>query len=372
MAAAAGASSSASASRPAAKALKLNSNNLGAFKISKLFGAPLIDAGRSVTSVGFDDRGDYLVSASDDDKIHIWDCNKGRHVKTLYSKKYGVHLARFTHKSTAVIYASNKEDDTIRHHSLIDNTYLQYYRGHKSRVTSLQMSPIDDTFLSAAKNEAVRFWDLRTPQCQAMLPVQGHPVIAYDASGRVFAIALNERPSVSLYDVRNFTARPFLVIPISDDDFLSQFSMPPRMPVIASLAFNPNGLLLVGTAGDVHYVLESFNGHILYRLRGHEGLERVQNEDLSMVSESGASGQECGWTPDGNYVFSGSQSGTIRFWHIPHHQEQPADAPRPMVQNVSPSVSREGHQGASRAVAFNPRSAMMVSGGSKVALWLPD
>lgn len=88
------------------------------------------------------------------------------------------------------------------------------------------MSPIDDTFLSAAKNEAVRFWDLRTPQCQvclslsldvtravltlsspqAMLPVQGHPVIAYDASGRVFAIALNERPSVSLYDVRNFTA----------------------------------------------------------------------------------------------------------------------------------------------------------------------
>lgn len=78
MAAAAGASSSASASRPAAKALKLNSNNLGAFKISKLFGAPLIDAGRSVTSVGFDDRGDYLVSASDDDKIHIWDCTKGR------------------------------------------------------------------------------------------------------------------------------------------------------------------------------------------------------------------------------------------------------------------------------------------------------
>lgn len=95
------------------------------------------------------------------------------------------------------------------------------------------------------------------------------------------------------------------MIPISDDDFLSQFSMPPRMPVITSLAFNPNGLLLIGTAGDVHYVLESFNGHILYRLRGHEGLEGVQNEDLSMVSESGASGQECGWTPDGKYVFSG-------------------------------------------------------------------
>ena len=30
--------------------------------------------------------------------------------KTLFSKKYGVHLARFTHRSTNVVYASTKED----------------------------------------------------------------------------------------------------------------------------------------------------------------------------------------------------------------------------------------------------------------------
>ena len=36
--------------------------------------------------------------------------NKSRHVKTLYSKKYGVHLARFTHRSSAIVYASTKED----------------------------------------------------------------------------------------------------------------------------------------------------------------------------------------------------------------------------------------------------------------------
>ena len=38
--------------------------------------------------------------------------NKSRHVKTLYSKKYGVHLARFTHRSSAIVYASTKEDGT--------------------------------------------------------------------------------------------------------------------------------------------------------------------------------------------------------------------------------------------------------------------
>lgn len=37
-----------------------------------------------------------------------------RHQKQLYSKKYGVHLARFTHKSTAVIYASTKENGALQ------------------------------------------------------------------------------------------------------------------------------------------------------------------------------------------------------------------------------------------------------------------
>ena len=36
--------------------------------------------------------------------------SRNRHSKTLYSKKYGVHLARFTHHSQNVIYASTKED----------------------------------------------------------------------------------------------------------------------------------------------------------------------------------------------------------------------------------------------------------------------
>lgn len=78
-----------------------------------------------------------------------------RHVKQLYSKKYGVHLARFTHKSSTIIYASTKgngaqfrlvyfrrmlklivpvnRSDDIRYLSLHDNNYLRYFKGHKKR-----------------------------------------------------------------------------------------------------------------------------------------------------------------------------------------------------------------------------------------------
>lgn len=71
---------------------------------------------------------------------------------TLYSKKYGVTLARFTHHKNNVIYASTKEDgnfvtnfcdktmsdtlliDTLRYLSVYDNKYIRYFRGHKKRL----------------------------------------------------------------------------------------------------------------------------------------------------------------------------------------------------------------------------------------------
>ena len=92
-----------------------------------------------------------------------------RYNKTILSKKYGVDLPRFTHKSTSIIYASTKEDDTIRYHSLHDNKYLCYFKGHVERVVSLEMSPTDDGFLSGSLDRTVRLWDLRTPHCRGLL-----------------------------------------------------------------------------------------------------------------------------------------------------------------------------------------------------------
>ena len=53
--------------------------------------------------------------------------------KTLYSKKYGVDLIRFTHAVNTVIYTSNKVDDTIRYLSLHDNKYIRYFPGHTKK-----------------------------------------------------------------------------------------------------------------------------------------------------------------------------------------------------------------------------------------------
>lgn len=100
-------------------ALPITGQLLGAFKPSKRFSSK---HGTRITSVDFDDTGEWCVTAGEDETIQVYDLKRGkysihstimlmsRHSKTLYSKKYGVHLCRFTHHSQNVIYASTKED----------------------------------------------------------------------------------------------------------------------------------------------------------------------------------------------------------------------------------------------------------------------
>lgn len=96
--------------------------------------------------------------------------------------------------------------------------------------------------------------------------IAGHPCVAYDPSGTVFAVALNLRSTIMMYDVKQFDKQPFLCVHI-DDPVLPSRAFPPRTPVMTSLSFSNDGKwLLVGTSGDVHYVLDSFDGGVLARL----------------------------------------------------------------------------------------------------------
>lgn len=50
-----------------------------------------------------------MTSASDE-TIQIYNVKEARHDKSLLSKKYGVKLAKFTHTSSSIIYASTKQN----------------------------------------------------------------------------------------------------------------------------------------------------------------------------------------------------------------------------------------------------------------------
>lgn len=68
------------------------------------------------------------------------------------------------------------------------------------------MNPVNDMFLSGSVGDAILLWDLRTPNAQGKMPVEGHPTVAFDPSGEVFALGISERMSVLLYATNEFTS----------------------------------------------------------------------------------------------------------------------------------------------------------------------
>ncbi|KAF9928067.1 member of Set1p complex, histone methyl transferase [Linnemannia zychae] len=350
---------------------------LESLKVSKIFK----DNTQLITSIHFDDTGSKCVTSAQDESLHVYDCFTGKLEKTLFSKKYGVNLARFTHRSTSVVYASTKEDDTLRYLSLHDNKYIRYFRGHEKRVTSLEMSPLDDQFL-AGSQDTVRLWDLRSPNCQGALSVLGQPVVAFDPSGLVFAVALGG--TLRLYDVKSFDQGPFVTGMIGESLGISHTTI-----YATQVEFSSDGKnLLITTGSDGHYIVDAYTpSKTLFKLVGHNS--------STYGTESFSSGSEACWTPDGKCVVSGSRDGDIFVWDI---ARAIADKEAGLVNGsngatnggvngssgggsgnllhsngeLRPFKTLKAHGTPSHIVAFNPKFLMMVSGSTELAFWEPD
>ena len=54
----------------------------------------------------------------------------------------------------------------------------------------------------------MRLWDLRVPQCQAVLKAPCQPAVAFDQQGLVFAVGL-DKGLIKLYDANQYDKGPF-------------------------------------------------------------------------------------------------------------------------------------------------------------------
>ncbi|KAK7915907.1 hypothetical protein WMY93_011668 [Mugilogobius chulae] len=245
--------------------MKLTDNVLRSFRVAKVFR----ENSDKINCFDFSSNGETIISSSDDDSLVLYDCQEGKPKRTLYSKKYGVDLIRYTHAANTVVYSSNKIDDTIRYLSLHDNKYIRYFPGHNKRVTSLSMSPVDDTFISGSLDKTIRLWDLRSPNCQGLMHLQGKPVCSFDPEGLIFAAGINSE-MVKLYDLRSFDKGPFATF---------------------KLQYERTSLR----------ILDAFKGAVLHSFGGYNNGKGVT--------------LEASFTPDSQFVMIGSEDGKIHVWN---------------------------------------------------------
>ena len=314
--------------------MKLEDSSITKFSVAKEFPENKI----RINSIDFSQDGKTLIASSDDDKINVYDCERGIDKREIVSKKYGCDLIRFTHASNTAIYTSTKENDTIRYLSLHDNKYLKYFIGHEKRVVTLCMSPADDTFLSGSLDQTVRLWDIRIDKPIAKLSVPGYPIANYDPEGLIFAIGIDSE-TIKFFDNRNYDKGPFNTIKYPKPDHLQW----------KTLKFSPNGKqILITTDREELYILDAFSGSFMHKLKvGPDVSEPIEHP------------LEASYTPDSQYIISGSTEGRLHIWNANE------------AKKVAVLDHPKGSIGPVQCVKFNPKYMFIASGSSRMSLWIP-
>ncbi|KAK3708312.1 hypothetical protein LTR37_011577 [Vermiconidia calcicola] len=341
------------------------SDTINTYRPSRLFKAP---AGANYTSIDFDDSGEFLLLSRTDDTIQLFNTKAGQHAKELKSQKYGSALAKFTHNSTSIIYASTKVDDGIRYLSMHDNVFIRYFKGHTDRVTSLTLSPGNDNFLSASLDNTVKLWDARSPNNQGQLDFEAPYLTAFDPSATVIAIASPPAQTVHLYDYRNYDKPPFATFDLLGVEKRLQGTHGQKEGEgWTGLEFANNGkFLLVATNGPGHYVLDAFSGELVHYLHRASGSTNRPAPGDQLVPEQGTTylQADASFAPDGQFVIGGNggQAGLL-VWDI--REKARAD------KVLEPMCELPGSRPAA-VVAHNPRHNLLASADKEVVLWMPD
>ncbi|KAJ3273288.1 WD repeat-containing protein 82 [Terramyces sp. JEL0728] len=241
---------------------------------------------RPINAIDFDDQGGFTLTSSDDESMRIYNANSGKLQNTVYSKKYGCSLGRFTHRSNNILHCSTKNDDSIRYMSFHDNKYLSYFKAHTDKVISLEVSPQDDTFVSSSIDKTVRFWDLNTPNCAGFINTESaiNPLVAFDPSAQVLALGTGNS-TIRMYSMKNYGQGPFLSQLLED----TLVAVPPQW---TRLQFSNDGkYILISTNSNVLYLVDAYDAVIVHRLMGHSNPLNIPLEGC--------------FTPDAKFVMCG-------------------------------------------------------------------
>ena len=298
-----------------------------------------------ITGIDFDrrDSSKMLACSSDDGKIGIYDPLRPQHLKSVTFEGLQPKLARFTHHPASILVGSGKSG-TITYASIHDNSILGTFehQNQSTGITSLAMSPINDTFYSTT-DKSLTIWELGSSNKAVgnLNPGKSfhNALCAVDPQGQVFALASDNR-FLRLYDTRNYDKGPFASFEIVD-------SYRPDA-IWTDITFSPNGSeLLVSTGSSaVAYIVDSFEGHVKTSLNG--------NFSCGLVYSS-----------DNKFIVGGCQDGTLSIWE--RDDDDVSSSSGFKCVNIV-----EGHHRHVSAVSFSPHHNLFVSGCTILALWIPE
>jgi COMPASS component SWD2 len=318
------------------------------------------DARARVNSMCFDKAGEMLLTASDDDQVNLYslspsaDSEMPSLKKTFFFRACGIQRVRFAHHQQCLLGASKLADGSIYYQSMYDNKFLCIYKGHTDRISSLELSPCDDNFITGSLDRSLRIWDLRSPSCVATVTTPSAPKLAYDPTGLIFACATSKN-IVKLFDARSLEQpfASFKVIGPNGDLENLQWS---------NVQFSPDGnRLLLCSRQNFSVILDSFAGEKKCEFTSYD------NKMQTLIEGS--------LTADGKWFCIGSESGKVYIYPTTDGDVSPEKSGKfaELIPTEEYKVLDFGDNTPVGSLIWNPCKVMMATScGPTVALWIPE
>jgi hypothetical protein len=148
-----------------------------------------------VTGCAISPAGDFIVSASGDQTLKVWDARTGEERRTLRGHTGAVWGCAISPAGDSIVSASL--DETLKVWDARTGEDRRTLRGHTDEVWGCAISPAGDSIVSASLDETLKVWDADTGACLSTLYMNGrldacafHPdgehIVAVGAGGVYF------------------------------------------------------------------------------------------------------------------------------------------------------------------------------------------
>ncbi|KAF5337774.1 hypothetical protein D9758_016623 [Tetrapyrgos nigripes] len=280
-----------------------------------------------VLSVAYSPDGKYVISASRDKTIRIWNVQTGQQIKCLMGHKDTVRSVVYSPDGRYII--SGSDDGTIRLWDAEVGKQIGNSFKHMDQVISVACSPDGTSAVSGSMNGTIRICNIWSGK-QEVVPLEGHTrfvkSVAFSSDGKQ-VISGSYDQTIRIWDTE--TGHQVGKLEHCYHEVRSVVCSPKDLQCVA-----------VGNSlsGSIITIWDLQTRQQVRKLQGHQNVNSVI------------------YSLDGRFIASGSYDGTIRIWDI-------SDTEQKAVEQLQKHPSTHG---VVTSVNFSPDGKHVVSGSEHI------
>ena len=168
-------------------------------------GKPFLQTSHSeyITSLAVTANGKFVISASADNTIKLWNINNAKCIRTFQGHTDKVSVVKIL--SDGNYFLSASADNTIKLWDIRKEEEIRTFYGHEKTINSISIMKGSDFFLSGSKDRTIMLWDIQSGKLVKKFPNKGRvsSVLILPNKKEFLAIDVKNNGVINLWSIEN-------------------------------------------------------------------------------------------------------------------------------------------------------------------------